>query len=281
MWFLPTIRLALSRRFFRNSHFLHSKASAAVQLCPCYSDSSCDEQVSNIEKTSNHGDNLAGIHSSRVIEILHNLRKNPSAALQCFVQFKEHGFKPDTGTYVAIIRILSYWGCDRRLDSILLEVIKSKREDLGFDVTDLFDALVEGVDVEESKLVSRALEAMIKAYISLDMFKEAIDTLLQTNRCGFGVSLRSCNSLMNRLVQCKEFDRSITIYKLFGRLDLTPDIYTYGIVIKAFCKQGSLKDAYHVFETMIKAGVSPDKFIYTILIEGLCSQGDSISGYNI
>ncbi|XP_071737568.1 uncharacterized protein [Rutidosis leptorrhynchoides] len=48
------------------------------------------------------------------------------------------------------------------------------------------------------------------------------------------------------------------------------DTVTYGTIIDAFCKQGSISNAVRVYDDMIKMGKKPNLQIYNSIIDGLC-----------
>ncbi|KAF3623599.1 putative protein UXT -like protein [Capsicum annuum] len=132
----------------------------------------------------------------------------------------------------------------------------------------------EGLNAESPNSFVRALYALVKAYASLRMFDESIDVLFQTKRCSFGLSVLSCNYLMNHLVECGKVDMAVVAYKQFKMISVTPNVYTYGIVIKALCRKGDLEEAVGVFEEMEKAGVNVplDGYACTAVIRGFVNE---------
>ncbi|KAF3662493.1 putative protein UXT -like protein [Capsicum annuum] len=282
MW-VPAIRSSSYRNVFKNIQFIRLKSiSSVAQLSPYLSDSSSDEQIANNHMKNNELiNNTVEVNSYWVTEMLNSLREEPNDALSFFRQLKESGFKHDIQTYMGIIRIFCYWGMNMKLDSLFLEVINAGKEGLGFEVSDLFEQLVEGLNAEGPNSLVRALDALVKAYASLRMFDESIDVLFQTKRCSFGLSVLSCNYLMNQLVECGKVDMAVAVYKQFKMISVTPNVYTYGIVIKALCRKGDLEEAVGVFEEMEKAGETPNEFTYSTYIEGLCSYGRSDLAYDV
>ena len=58
--------------------------------------------------------------ASRVVQILNSMKRDPKTAISFFDRLKEQGF-------AALVRILCYWGLDRKLDAVFLEVIVGSR----------------------------------------------------------------------------------------------------------------------------------------------------------
>ncbi|XVE70077.1 hypothetical protein DITRI_Ditri10aG0042900 [Diplodiscus trichospermus] len=147
--------------------------------------SSSDEQEINSTPNMNHYSNqFFDLHRVEVVQTLNSLRKQPGKALSFFNQLKEDGFSHHVCTYVAIVRILCSCGWDRKLNYLLLEIIR-KDKCLGFEIMDLFEALQEGLEGEDSNLLVQLSNALVKAYVTVEMFDEVIDILFQTRRSGF------------------------------------------------------------------------------------------------
>ncbi|KAK3029923.1 hypothetical protein RJ639_039783 [Escallonia herrerae] len=250
----------------------------SVSALPCLSDSSSDEDSVH---THNNTNRLLEVDTYKVCELLNKLRREPTVAISLFTQLKEQGFRHDVSTYMAFIRILCQFGMDRRLDSVLLEVINAKERELGFDISDLFDRLAEGLKSGGLHSLTRALDALIKVYASNGMFDQAIDTLFQTKRRGFVPHIFTCNFLMNRAIESGKSEMSVAIYKQLKRLGLNPNVYTYAIVVKVLCRQGNLEEAVDVLCEMEEAGVTPDGFTYSTYVEGLCLHGRADLGYEL
>ncbi|CAK7325185.1 unnamed protein product [Dovyalis caffra] len=256
--------------------------SALGQLNPTLSNSDTEEQTVKTHDqnhlTTSHSLELDRV---KVAEALNSLRKEPLAAFSLFKELKQEGCSHDVYAYAAIVRILCCWGMGRKLDSVLLELIRKERG-LDFEIVDFFRALGEGVESESCNVLARVSDALVKVYAKVEMFDEAIDVLFQNNKgCGFVPQILSCNFLMNRLIECRRVDMAVAIYRHLKSIDLSPNDYTYTLAIKAFCVRGSLEEAVDVFCEMQEAGVTPNAFAYTTYIEGLCKHQGSDSGFKM
>ncbi|CAD5324680.1 unnamed protein product [Arabidopsis thaliana] len=89
----------------------------------------------------------------------------PDSATQASpVQLKEHGVSPNVNAYATLVRILSNWGLDRKLDSVLVELIEN--EERGFSVMDLIEVIGEdGEEDNQSLVLIRVSGALVKAYV--------------------------------------------------------------------------------------------------------------------
>ncbi|KAK9110368.1 hypothetical protein Sjap_018428 [Stephania japonica] len=64
----------------------------------------------------------------------------------------------------------------------------------------------------------RAIDELVKVYVDLDMFDEAVNLvllLLQKKGFGFVLSLSTCNFVINCLIGYVKLDMSVAIYERF------------------------------------------------------------------
>lgn len=174
--------------------------------------------------------------TSEVVNKLDSFRKDPGAALTFFELLKARGFRHNVHTYAAIVRILCYCGRQKKLESLLRELVQ-KMNDLNFEVIDLFEALSK----EGSNVFYRVSDAMVKAYCSERMFDQALNVLFQTDRPGFVWSKFTCNFFMNQLLKCGEVDMVLVLYEEMKSVGFSLNQFTYDIVIKALCKLADRK----------------------------------------
>ncbi|KAF3437882.1 hypothetical protein FNV43_RR20638 [Rhamnella rubrinervis] len=82
-------------------------------------------------------------------------------------------------------------------------------------------------------------------------------------------TVKSFNSLLDALRRCGELPK---VREIFMGMEnyVNPDACTYNILIKACCVNGSLDDAWVVFDEMRRKGVRPNVVTFGTLIYGLC-----------
>ncbi|CAI9268100.1 unnamed protein product [Lactuca saligna] len=208
----------------------------------------------------------------KVIETLDQRKRERSSALVFARQLKESGFKHDVETYMAIIRLLCHSGMYVRLNHLFMYVIDENinREPVGFEICDMLEALIE------EKLI-KAVDVLVKVYASVGRFKEAMHTLSEMkSRGGLLVSTRTCNFVMNELIEWGKVDMVESVYGLLKKNGLIPNVYTYGILMKGYCRKGRLIEAGNLFVNIqSEAGVEPNAFFYGTYIHMLCSIGQT------
>ncbi|XP_058736374.1 pentatricopeptide repeat-containing protein At2g26790, mitochondrial-like [Vicia villosa] len=221
----------------------------------------------------------------QVLQKLYLYQNHPSLALSYFTQLNHHSSSHNIQTYSSIISIMCYWNCIRKLDSLFIDIIAHSKQDPSFKINDLFDSLFEDVvDVEnKNQYLLRAFDGFVKACVSVSMFDEAIDFLLQTRKKNVVIlpNVLSFNFLVNRLVVHDRVDTALFLFDEFKSFGLIFNCYTYAIMIKARCKKGDLENAFGVFDEMKEVGVNPDSYCYAALIEGLCNNQRTDLGYEM
>jgi pentatricopeptide repeat protein len=86
-------------------------------------------------------------------------------------------------------------------------------------------------------------------------------------------SLVTYNTLVNACVRCHEMDRIPMILKEMSQQNLKPDTITYSAIIKGYCQEGHINQAFELLDNMNQATTfRPDEFTYNSLIDGCARQ---------
>ncbi|KAH0883798.1 hypothetical protein HID58_059894, partial [Brassica napus] len=244
MRFSPIPPLLSQLRLARRAAASASSRFSSTVSAPYPNLSDCEQQVNN-----NFDFSLSNINQTGLLRVLNSAEDDPNLALSFLRQLKQNGVPLNLNAYAALVRILSRWRLDRKLDS-LMEAIGEE----------------EGAD-SSNFLLARVSGALVKAYVGLGMFDEAIDVLYQSRRLGCVPGIKSCNFLMNRLVEFGRTDMVVALFRQLNQLGLSANDYTYAIVVKALCRKRDLDGAARLL------GETSSVFAYTTFIEGLCLNG--------
>ncbi|XXG76131.1 hypothetical protein AAC387_Pa08g0552 [Persea americana] len=116
---------------------------------------------------------------------------------------------------------------------------------------------------------------VIRNYGFANRPKCALRTFLLIRDFGVSTSVRSFNTLLNAMIQCKQLN---SVYLLFKncrkRFGIIPNVFTCNILIKALCKKGDIDAAFWVLDEMPSLGMVPNVVTYTTILTGLCAGGD-------
>ncbi|XP_077252251.1 pentatricopeptide repeat (PPR) superfamily protein [Tasmannia lanceolata] len=179
------------------------------------------------------------------------LQKNPNLALQLFQTPSKTSLKPyrySALSYDLIITKLGRAKMFHDMEQILLQMKQETR----FSPKEILFCHV------------------ISFYGRSRMSLQALQTFdrIPSFRCQRTV--RSLNSLLNALLNCKNLEKIREIYLNIEQYAI-PDSCTYNILINARCLNNSLSDAWNLFDEMRKRGIRPNVITFGTLISALCA----------
>ncbi|GKV02126.1 hypothetical protein SLEP1_g14600 [Rubroshorea leprosula] len=82
-------------------------------------------------------------------------------------------------------------------------------------------------------------------------------------------TVKSVNSLLDALLNCRRFDKMREVFVGMEKYAF-PDTCTYNVLIHACCLNGCMDDAWVVFEEMRRKGLEPNGVTFATLIKRFC-----------
>ncbi|CAH2038074.1 unnamed protein product [Thlaspi arvense] len=145
------------------------------------------------------------------------------------------------------------------------QVEKEGDEGRGFTVGDLLETITEA----EEELLRRLSGSLVKAFATLRMFDEAIDTYYSLP-CTPDV--KALNFLMSRMIASGENEMAVSVFRQF-RLDLDEDthallVLAYRKVVRGLCNEMKVDAAERLVLEMEKHGIGHDVCVYSAIIQG-------------
>ncbi|KAJ0020281.1 hypothetical protein Pint_32008 [Pistacia integerrima] len=215
-------------------------------------------------------------------------QKDPLKALEMFNSVKkEDGFKHTLSTYKCMIDKLGFHGNFEEMENVLLEMR-----------TKIDNSLLEGVYI-----------GVMRNYGRKGKVQDAVDVFERMDFYNCEATVLSYNAIMNILVEYGYFNQVHKVYMRMRDKEIAPDVYTFTIRIKSFCRTrrphaglrllknmpshgcelnavayctvigGFYEENYHVeayelFDEMLRLGFFPDITTFNKLIHTLCKKGD-------
>ncbi|KAJ0084707.1 hypothetical protein Patl1_30524 [Pistacia atlantica] len=215
-------------------------------------------------------------------------QKDPLKALEMFNSVKkEDGFKHTLSTYKCMIDKLGFHGNFEEMENVLLEMR-----------TKIDNTLLEGVYI-----------GVMRNYGRKGKVQDAVDVFERMDFYNCEATVLSYNAIMNILVEYGYFNQVHKVYMRMRDKEIAPDVYTFTIRIKSFCRTrrphaglrllknmpshgceinavayctvigGFYEENYHVeayelFDEMLRLGFFPDITTFNKLIHTLCKKGD-------
>nr|POF06009.1 putative pentatricopeptide repeat-containing protein [Quercus suber] len=215
-------------------------------------------------------------------------QRDPIKALAMFNSVKtENGFKHTLLTYKCMIEKLGFHGEFEEMESLMSEVRMN-----------IDNSLLEGIYI-----------GAIRNYGRKGKVQEAVDVFERMDFYNCEPSVQSYNAVMNILVEYGYFNQAHKVYLRMRDKGVIPDVYTFTIRIKSFCRtrrphvalrllnnmpsqgcelnavayctviggfyeENCQVEAYQLFEGMLEQCICPDITTFNKLIHTLCKKGD-------
>lgn len=123
-------------------------------------------------------------------------------------------------------------------------------------------------------LTDKFFNSLIRSYNDAGHFQESIKVFRIMKSMGISPSIVTFNSLF--LILFKR-GRLGMVYQLFDEMLKTygvkPDLYTFNTLIRGYCMNSSVHEAFRMFKEMEGFGCQPDIVTYNTIVDGLCRAG--------
>ncbi|KAG8381018.1 hypothetical protein BUALT_Bualt06G0077100 [Buddleja alternifolia] len=182
------------------------------------------------------------------------LIKTPSKAFRFFKWARDSGFTHTHQSYFMMLEIL---GRARNLNparNFLLSI--PRKSNNAVPLTDKF------------------FNSLIRSYGEAGLFEESVKVFKVMKSMGISPSTVTFNNLF--LILLKR-GRTGVVFELYDEMLRTygvkPDLYTFNVLIKGFCMNSSVDEAFRKFKEMEKFKCEPDLITYNTIVDGLCRAG--------
>ncbi|KAF3652905.1 pentatricopeptide repeat-containing protein like [Capsicum chacoense] len=123
---------------------------------------------------------------------------------------------------------------------------------------------------------SAVFDLMVKSYSHLKMIDRAMDIFELAKSNGFMLNVLSYNSILDALIRnsCNgSFELAQKFYDDMVKFGVSPNVYTYNIMIRGHCGRGDMRKGLVVFDEMEKSGCLRNVVTYNTIIGGYCKIG--------
>ncbi|KAK4784595.1 hypothetical protein SAY86_018963 [Trapa natans] len=118
---------------------------------------------------------------------------------------------------------------------------------------------------------SAVFDLVVKSYSHLNMTDRALKFVGRVKSHGFMPGVLSYNSILDAMIRSKKPVKMVE--EVFGEMTKTgisPNVFTYNILMRGFCCAGNLEMGLHFFQEMEKKGCLPNVVTYNTLIDVYC-----------
>ena len=162
---------------------------------------------------------------------------------------------------------------------MMLEILGRERN---LNVARNFLFSIERRSNGEVKLEDRFFNSLIRSYGEGGLFKESIKLFQTMKSIGVSPSVVTFNSILSILLRRGRTNMAKAVYdEMLSTYGVTPDVYTYNILIRGFCKNSMVDEGFHFFKEMMSFDCDPDVVTYNTLVDGLCQAGKVSIAHNL
>uniref|UniRef100_A0A7N0UAC8 Pentatricopeptide repeat-containing protein n=1 Tax=Kalanchoe fedtschenkoi TaxID=63787 RepID=A0A7N0UAC8_KALFE len=124
------------------------------------------------------------------------------------------------------------------------------------------------------KVKDRFFNSLIRSYGKAGLFHESLKLFQAMKTAGVAPSVVTFNNVLTILL---DKGRTNFAHKVFDEMlatyGVTPDVYTFNILIRGFCVNSMVDEAFHFFKKMARLNCEADVVTYNTIVDGLCRAG--------
>ncbi|KAI3456421.1 hypothetical protein Pfo_013084 [Paulownia fortunei] len=197
-------------------------------------------------------------------QILNRIQTQPKI---CFSFFnwaqKNLDFKPDLRAQCQLIRIL--FGSE--LAKLGRPILSSIAQD--YPPAKIVPLLIQSRKSADFQNISPVLNSVIECYCSKQMYLQSLQVYQMAKQYGVGLSVDTCNALLNLLGDKNELRLAWCCYASIIRYGISGDQFTWSVIAKILYKDGKFERVSRIFDMGI---YTPEMF--DLMIDGYSKKGD-------
>ncbi|XP_010544362.1 PREDICTED: pentatricopeptide repeat-containing protein At1g02060, chloroplastic [Tarenaya hassleriana] len=196
--------------------------------------------------------------------VLQTLRlvKTPAKALRFFDWVSQKGFSHNDQSFFLMLEVL---GRARNLNVARNFLFSIRKRSNG-----------------SVKLQDRFFNSLIRSYGNAGLFQASIKLFETMKEMGVSPSVVTFNSLFSILLKR---GKTGMVHNMFDEMlhtyGVTPDSYTYNILIRGFCKDSMVHEGFRLFKEMEQSKCHPNVVTYNTIVDGLCRAGKVKIAHNV
>ncbi|KAK7271517.1 hypothetical protein RJT34_27484 [Clitoria ternatea] len=188
--------------------------------------------------------------------MLQTLRRinDPCDALRFFTHTQRTGFPHDHQSFF-----------------IMLQILTRQRK---LNVARNFLFSIEKRSNGTVKLEDKFFNCLIRSYAEAGLFKESLKLFHTMKSIAVSPSVITFNSILSLLLKKGRTNMAKNVFdEMLVTYGVSPDTWTFNILIRGFCKNSMVDEAFWFFKEMARFPIKPDVVTYNTLVDGLCRAG--------
>ncbi|CAL1386043.1 unnamed protein product [Linum trigynum] len=115
---------------------------------------------------------------------------------------------------------------------------------------------------------------IVKAFCEKGCLKEALDVLLEMEKCGMTPNAFTCSTYIQGLCKYHSSDSGHQALRCFLEAKVPVDEFAYSAVIRGLCRDGNLDAAVDLQEEMLSRGLRTNSVVVGLILQGCCQAGE-------
>lgn len=116
---------------------------------------------------------------------------------------------------------------------------------------------------------------MLDGYINENQLEQAAKVFSEMNSEGYTMNTVLYTTLIKGFARAGDVDQAMKVYEqMHKERNVTPDLITFSILIKANCDADRLEEALKLLEAMINLNLHPDEVVFNSLLAGCARQAN-------
>ncbi|KZV15626.1 Tetratricopeptide repeat (TPR)-like superfamily protein [Dorcoceras hygrometricum] len=124
------------------------------------------------------------------------------------------------------------------------------------------------------QLTDKFFNSLIRSYGDAGLFQESLKVFKLMKSMGISPSAVTFNCLFLLLLERGRVRTVLDLYpEMLSTYGVNPDLYTFNILIRGFCRNSRIDEAFRFFKEIEKFDCTPDLLTYNTIVDGLCRAG--------
>ncbi|KAL0559677.1 hypothetical protein IC582_000042 [Cucumis melo] len=164
------------------------------------------------------------------------------------------------------LHILTRFKLYKAAQSLAEEVVVNTVDETG---QDLFQCLKNSY--HQCKSSSAVFDLVVKSCARVNLINKALNIVNLAKSHGFMPGVLSYNAVLDAVIRTKQSVKMAEgVFKEMIESGVSPNVYTYNILIRGFCTAGNLEMGLSFFGEMERNGCLPNVVTYNTIIDAYC-----------
>ncbi|KAG8385707.1 hypothetical protein BUALT_Bualt03G0073200 [Buddleja alternifolia] len=205
-------------------------------------------------------------------QILNKIQTHPKICLNFFNWAqKTLDFKPDLKAQCEVTRILL--GSEPELSKFGKPILNSIVQD--YPPAKVVPLLITSRKSADFINVYSILNSVIECYCSKDMYFQCLEVYQMARQYGFGLSVDTCNALLNLLCDKNELRFAWCYYASIVRTGISGDQFTWSVIARILRNDGKFERVSRILNMGIYT-----REMFDLMIDGYSKRGDFEAGFS-